>query len=324
MGKRIDLHVHLVGAGHGSNCAISPRMRRSIQYLALTRLLGMSRRDPDRVYADRLVSVVEGATELDHACVFAMDGVYDAQGDRVPDQSHFYVPNDHAIDVCRRSDKLLPVISVNPQRRDALAELERVGPHAVALKWLAPMQRFDPSSARYEAFRRLLKELELPVIAHSGTEHTVPGVVQQLGDPELCEPLLKLGIPVIFAHCGTCSIFSPGLDQVPAFDRMLARYDCAFGDTSGFVTPVRAGRVRQFAAPRYAGRIFHGSDYPVPISALWFLPALGLKAVRELDRIANPLDRDVAIKRALGMPEAAVTGAYDLLASRIARIKGRA
>ncbi len=299
-------------------------MRRSIQYLALTRLLGISRRDPDRAYADHLVSLVEGALELDHACVFAMDGVYDAHGERIPEQSHLYVPNEYAIDVCRRSDKLLPVISINPQRQDALAELERTGPQAVALKWLAPMQRFDPSSARYEPFRRLLKELDLPVIAHSGTEHTVPGGVQKLGDPELCEPLLKLGIPVIFAHCGTCTFFSPGLDQVPAFDRMLARYDCAFGDTSGFVTPVRAGRVRQFMAPRYAGRIFHGSDFPVPISALPFLPALGFEAVRDLERIANPLDKDVAIKRAMGMPESVFTGAYDLLTSRIARIKGRA
>ncbi len=323
MGKRIDLHVHLAGAGQDSSCAISPRMRRSLQYLALRRLLGISRGASDRVYADRLVSVVEGAIELDQACVFALDGVYDAHGDRVPEQSHLYVPNDYAIDVCRRSDKLLPVISINPQRKDALAELERVGPQAVALKWLAPMQRFDPSSARYEPFRRLLKELELPVIAHSGTEHTVPGAVQKLGDPELCEPLLKLGIPVIFAHCGTGTLFSPGLDHVPAFDRMLARYDCAYGDTSGFVTPVRAGRVRQFTAPRYAGRIFHGSDYPVPISALVFLPALGAKAVRELERIANPLDKDVAIKQALGMPEAVFTGAYDLLASRISRIKRR-
>ena len=324
-GARIDLHVHLAGLGHdGTGCRISSRMRRSLQYQALARLLALPRQHQDRAYVDRLIASVNSATEIDYACILALDGAYDAQGQFDPRHSHLYVPNDYVVAICSRSTRLLPVISINPQRHDALAELAHWGPQAVALKWLAPLQRFDPSAARYRDFIRLVHELDLPVISHSGTEHTFPGVVQQLGDPRLCTPLLDLGIPVIFAHCGTGSFWSPDADFTAAFEALLSRYDCAFGDTSGFVSIFRARQIERFAAERFRGRVFHGSDYPVPTSALYFLPALGWRGVRALERLSNPLDKDIAIKRTLGLPAAAFTGAYELLAKRIATVKGLA
>ncbi|MBU6427589.1 MAG: amidohydrolase family protein [Cyanobacteria bacterium REEB65] len=323
MNRRIDIHVHLAGVGHGgTGCSVSKRMARSLRFAFLKRAAGLARPRSDRHYADRLIQYVEDSREVDYACVFALDGVYGESGDFRPDLSHLYVPNSYAIEVCERSPRLIPVISVNPQRKDALEELATWGPRAVALKWLPPLQRFDPSAARFTAFRQLLKELGLPVICHSGNEHTFPGAVQPLGNPELCEPLLKLGIPVIFAHCGTCSFLSPGLDFVRGFDRLLDRYDCAFGDTAGFVSLFRAHRLKHFAAERYAGRILHGSDYPVPVSSLYYLGQLGWSAVRELERSTNPIDKDAAIKRAVGMPDAVFTAAWDLLGERISKLKG--
>ncbi len=299
-------------------------MARSVQFYAMRQLarLGGVRSDAD--YADRLVRLAEEADSLDYACVFAMDGVYDAHGDLRPDRSHLYVPNDYVIEVAKRSPRLLPVVSINPQRKDALAELARLGPEAVALKWLPPAQHFDPSDGRYADFRQLVAELELPVICHSGTEHTLPGVSQRLGDPTLCEPLLKLGVPVIFAHCGTCTVFQPWADHVPAFGRLLERYDHAFGDTAGFCSIVRYRNVFRFSADRFAGRILHGSDYPVPTSSVYFWRTLGLAGIRHLEGIRNPLDKDAAIKRAAGMPAAIFTTAYTLLEPRIRRIKNEA
>lgn len=321
--KRVDIHVHLAGLGEGgTGCLISPSMRRSIQFLAMRQLARMGGIRTDQDFADKVVAHAEGSKSLDYACIFGIDGVYDAHGEFRPDVSHLYVPNSWVVEVASRSRKLLPVVSINPQRKDALAELERWGPQAVALKWLPPAQRFNPADPRYEEFRQLLRRLELPVICHSGTEHTVPHVVQDLGDPTLCEPLLDLGIPVVFAHCGTCTLFQPGVDHVPAFGRLLEKYDHAFGDTAGFCSIVRHRNVLRFSADRYAGRILHGSDFPVPTSAIYYWRKLGVAGVRRLESIRNPLDRDAEIKRAAGMPESVFTRAYELLESRIRRIKG--
>jgi hypothetical protein len=114
---RIDLHVHLAGIGGG--CFVSPRMRRSIVYHALKRTLRIDDRHPiesTRRYAEQLAELLETSTELDYACIFAMDGVYTESGDLKPAESHLYVPNSYVFEVCKPSAKLLPVISVNPQR----------------------------------------------------------------------------------------------------------------------------------------------------------------------------------------------------------------
>jgi predicted TIM-barrel fold metal-dependent hydrolase len=327
LGRRLDLHVHLAGVqGDGCGCFVSDRMRQTMTFRVLMRLMGADMRAPagaNAAYVTRLADLLATSEELDYACLFAMDGVYDAQGDLVPADSHLFVPNSYVFAACRRSPHLLPVISINPQRRDALEELERWGDLAVALKWLAPMQKFDPSQARYEAFYHKLAALELPVIAHTGCEHTFPGMEQRLGNPLLYERLIRHGVPVIFSHCGTGSFLHPGHDYSEQFVAMLERYDHVYGDTSAFCSLVRYKQVRRFAADRYAGRILHGSDFPIPSSALYFLPALGFGKVLKLEQARHGLDRDVKIKKAMGMPDSVFEGAYGLLEKRITRWEAR-
>lgn len=323
MGRRIDLHVHLAGVqGDGSGCFVSERMRRTMTFRLLMRLMGANLREPadaNRAYVQRLAELLASSEELDYACLFAMDGVYDAHGELVPHDSHLYVPNAYVFEACRRSPHLLPVISVNPQRKDAIAELERWGDLAVAMKWLAPLQKFDPSEARYEPFYRKLGELGLPLIAHTGCEHTFPGMAQRLGNPTLYERVVRQGVPVIFSHCGTGSFLHPAHDYSAEFVRMLERHENVFGDTSAFCSLVRYKQVRRFAADRYAGRILHGSDFPIPTSALYFLPALGFGTVLGLESTRHPLDRDAKTKRAMGMPDTVFEGAYRLFEDRIKR-----
>lgn len=323
-GLRIDIHTHLAGIGTGgSGCAVSGRMRRSLTFHAMMLATGMrgrtARGREDAAFGEFMAGAVEAARELDHACLFAMDGVYSPQGELRPDESHLVVPNAHLLEVCRHSPKLLPVISVNPDRPDAVAELERWGPMAVALKWLAPLQKFELDPLRHARVIEAIHELGLPVIVHSGCEHTFPGMEQRLGNPALYEPLLKRGIPVVFSHCGTGSFMHPGYDFSYEFGRMLERYDHAFGDTSAFCSLVRYQQVRRFKAERYIGRLLHGSDFPIPSSAVYFLKDLGFNAIARLQGTPNVLDRDILTKRAMGMPEETFTTAGRLLEPTIKR-----
>ncbi|MNL17470.1 Amidohydrolase [compost metagenome] len=142
---------------------------------------------------------------------------------------------------------------------------------------------------------------------------------QRLGNPALYEPLLQRGIPVVFSHCGTGSFIHPGYDYSHEFLRLLERYDHAYGDTSAFCSLVRYKQIRRFRMERYEGRLLHGSDFPIPSSAVYFLRDLGFSGVARLQGVRSMLDRDVLTKRAMGMPEATFTAAGDLLATGIKR-----
>ena len=296
-------------------------MRRHWTFLLLRRLLGLHlahvRGREDAHYLESLVQIVRDARHIDRVALFALDGVYRPDGSMDLERSHMVVPNDTVIRACLDHPECLPVISINPDRPDALDELQRWGERAVALKWLAPLQRFRLDARRHRAFIQLLADLELPVIAHSGCEHTFPGVDQALGDPLLYEPLLAAGVTVVFSHCGTGSLLKPWMDRSSAFIEMLRRYDHAFGDSAAFSSLVRAGYSRRFR--QFEGRILHGSDYPVPPMTVGFARELGWSGLRELMAIANPLDRDAAIKHALGFHRDHFEVAHQLLAKRIAR-----
>lgn len=320
---RLDVHVHLAGVpGDGQGFWISPTMRRSLQFAFMRRVIGIDLRDPaaaNRAFADRVVALAENSQELDGIGLLAMDGAYDAQGQLDPKRSHLVVPNEAVRALGLRCPRILPFASVNPARADALEALEAVAPWAVALKWLPPLQRFAPNEPRFGRFLDRVAELRLPVLAHAGPEHTFPGMVQRLGDVLMLEPLAQRGIPLIVAHCATGSPFSPGRDHLKHFAKMAGEHACVHGDVSAFATPARARALaRVLREPNLVGRLLQGSDWPVPANAWLFARALGYRQAKALARIEHPWDRDVAIKRALGLPEDAFTRAQSVLGHRLA------
>ena len=295
-------------------------MRRHWTFLILKRLLGLNlpeaRGREDDHYLETLVRHVRDARQIDRVALFALDGVYREDGSFDEERSHMVVPNERVMAACLAHEEGLPVISVNPDRPDALQELARWGELAVAMKWLAPLQRFRLDPRKHRSFIHMLAELKLPVIAHSGCEHTFPGVDQSLGDPLIYEPLLEAGIPVVFSHCGTGSLLKPWMDRSSTFIDLLRRHDHAFGDSAAFSSLVRAGYTRRFVP--FQGRILHGPDYPVPPMTIGFLRELGPAGIRQLMAIATPFDRDALIKQALGFDRDHFEVAHQLLGSRIA------
>ncbi|MEB3299947.1 MAG: amidohydrolase family protein [Candidatus Sericytochromatia bacterium] len=321
--KRIDIHVHMVDrGGAGCPCHVSRHMRGSWQFRILDRMLARHGVVDGASWVARLGRWLDEAHEIDMVALFALDGVYHADGTLDHARSPMVIPNDVVLAACQAHAQLLPVISINPDRADAVAELERAGPLAVAMKWLPPMQRFVPDNWRHARFLDLLAELKLPVIAHTGAEHTFPGAVQELGDPTSMTPLLDRGIPVVFAHCGTGSFLHPRADRINAFLALLGRYDHAFGDSSGFTSLVRGRWLSDRRLEAVRDRILHGSDLPVPPIPLALAPWLGVEEAVRLQGVANPLDRDALAKRAMGMPDAAFHLADELLGPVIRRVKG--
>src|SRR5206468_4076717 len=106
--------------------------------------------------------------------------------------------------------------------------------------------------------------LRMPLLAHTGGEHTVPVINPALADPKLLRFPLECGVTVIAAHCATRS---------GAFDKdyfrdwvtMLREFRNLYGDVSAMVSLNRCGHLRDCLDPEICQRILHGSDFPVPV-----------------------------------------------------------
>ena len=93
----------------------------------LLRLLGLKENGHiDRDYVSVLVGQLRESS-IERAVLVGQDGRYDEDGILDREATHVYVPNDYLLKVAREhSDLFVPCISINPRRRDAFEELERL------------------------------------------------------------------------------------------------------------------------------------------------------------------------------------------------------
>jgi predicted TIM-barrel fold metal-dependent hydrolase len=260
--------------------------------------------DFDRLYVERLLALVRDAG-LSRVLLLAQEDVYSENGDRMPGRGAFYVPNERVLALAREHPEFVPAVSIHPARRDALEELERcLEGGAAVMKCLPNCQNIDPALPRYRRFWERMAEARLPLLAHTGGEKVLPEIRRDLANPRVHAVPLEIGVTVIAAHCGTSS--SKSADNFPAFLEMLAKYPRLYGDISALSFPRKPRHLARMLQPGVVERLIHGSDFPVPVQPLWMWLGgkLSWREYRRLRRIRNPLARDVAIKRALGFPEA--------------------
>jgi predicted TIM-barrel fold metal-dependent hydrolase len=305
---KIDVHAHLAGVGSGgSGCWVSPKFRRSIMFRALGRIHGMRPDSPtgDADWAARLAAHVRGS-EMDRAVALGFDAVCDASGEPDLARSQMVIPAGWVFRVCREHPELLPGPPVNPARRDALDRLEEcIESGAVLLKWLPATQGIDPADPAHRPFYRRMADAGLPLLVHSGgSENTFAEVDPGLKDLAKIRLPLEEGVPVIVAHLAAPVPFRRDPDQTPLLRELMDEFPHLWTDNSGMNNPARSATLGRLAAdPELAARTLHGSDFPVPSSPVWHIRRLGARRVAELRRIRNPLQREVAIKRALGTPD---------------------
>lgn len=303
---RFDGHVHLVGNGlGGSGCwlrlggvwhrVLGEAMRRTIGLEAK-----VSARDFDESFVAHL-AVMVAKSSLDAVLLLAQDEVYDEDGARM-DFGSFHVPNDHLLKVCAGNPAFVPAVSIHPGRKDALEELERcLVAGARALKLLPNCQNVNCELPQYDEFWRRMAAAGLPFLCHTGGEMTVPVIHRAYQDPRILRRPLELGVTVIAAHCAGNSHF---LDRnyFGELLRLMEEFPRLYADTSALNSPIRSGVLRQVLASGRRERFLHGSDFPVPVGALW-VRLRGLISTaqwREAGRIPNLLERDAYLKRAMG------------------------
>lgn len=313
----LDLHVHLFGTGDsGSGCRLGDAIQNGVQFRALTFGLGIRNKGKtlDEGYVNVLAEQVK-LSGLTKVAILSQDAVYDTMGEPDWKTTSFYVPNDYVIQVAEQHKQtMIPCPSINPMRKDAIEELERIHSKGAKLfKIHPPTQGVNVADPKYTKFYRRCAELKIVIMVHTGHEHSAPVIDKDLANPSRLELMLDQGPTVVACHCGT-GWPSDTPDQLPAFTLLLKRYPKLWGDTSVLGTP---GRVRDFyrlldSSP-VRDRLLHGSDFPFPISPSGFVDRIGKDAVQSIAKEKSWIAKDYQLKTALGIGRTSAERAWQIV-----------
>ena len=269
--------------------------------------------DLDRLYVERLLEMARGSS-LGAVVILAHDRTYDAQG-RATEGGYFYVPNEYVLKLAKEHPEFLPGVSIHPGRPDALEELERcLAGGAVLMKCLPNCQDINCNDRRFTRFWERMAEARLPLLAHTGGEHTLPILRPEYADPRILSLPLECGVNVIAAHCATKSgLRDPEYFHI--FTGMTRRFPNLYGDTSAFNVPIRGRHAPECIRPPLSERMVHGSDFPVPVHGhwAWLRGFITWEQFRKWERQPNILERDYQLKLAMGFPAEAFMRAWNLL-----------
>jgi predicted TIM-barrel fold metal-dependent hydrolase len=333
--RLVDYHTHIIGLGaDGSGAFVSPRTRNWLslerwKFLVYTSASGIKNlAQADQEYVARLARLARGIQRRGKYRILAFDKYYRADGTVDQGRTNFYIPNEYIFRLTEQyPDIFLPVISIHPYRRDALAELEKWARRGTKIvKWLPNAMGIDPSSSLADPFYRKMKEYGMILLSHTGEEQAVEGERedQRLGNPLLLRRALDRGLRVIMAHTaslGSCEdLDDPGKKRLPCFDLALrlmgdAKYQqLLFAEISAMLQfnrmpgPFATMLKRQDLQPR----VVNGSDYPLPaINALIHTRSMTRAGFitdeerAQLNEIYdyNPLLFDFVLKRTMRHPE---------------------
>jgi uncharacterized protein len=310
----LDIHIHLLGTGDGgSGCRVSPKMAKSLLYEAMTVRFRHVGQTLDESYVLHLADQLESSA-LTKGVILAHDAIYDRYGKPDWEKTPFYVPNDYLFKIIGRyPKKMIPCVSINPERADALGELDRCFEQgARVLKIHPPIQGVDIADKKHARFFNRCTELKLVLMVHTGYEHASLIVDKELANPDKLVLALDQGCTVVACHCGT-GWPTDRPDMLPNFLSLLRRYKNLWGDTAALGTPGRVGAFSRLLADGEAkDRLLHGSDYPIPTIPLAFAGKISVPDVARLQVMGNSLDQDFALKEALGIGRRSAERAYRL------------
>jgi predicted TIM-barrel fold metal-dependent hydrolase len=278
---------------------VEPIVKAQAGILKSSRQLGI-----DQAYEERLIGLIDDSS-LDAVLLLAMDYPYDEDGNCLKEKVKFYVPNDHVLVLAKKKAQIIPACSIHPSRKDAIKELERCAEQgAKVLKLLPNCHNVDCSNNRYRAFWERLAKLNMPFLAHTGGEFSVPVLNAKFADPRILRLPLECGVKVIAAHgAGKSGLCDP--DYTADLLRMMDEFANLFTDNSALASPNRWRTIPTLLDPKIQSRVIHGSDFPIPSGGLgpWIGKLLSGADYSKSRKIKNPLERDVFIKKSVGFKE---------------------
>jgi len=300
--KILDCHVHLVATGpEGKNgCYVHENMydecchpKSAIKRRAIIMTTGFDVDEAkiDEYYVENVTSIFANFLPPESAgavkvSLLGMDEWYDEDGKARPDKTTLHVNNMWLEHVTKMSDaekrqrhfRIAP--SIHPYKKTAVEELHywyKRG--ARQIKWLPNAQGIDPMSERCDPFYDALIELDMWLLSHTGTEHTLDDAGwnnQALGNPLLLRRPLEKGVNVIAAHCASTGYYKDidnpdkngkykKVQSVKLLFRMMEKHKNLYTDISGSTSFTRTALTRKvLMRTDLHERMIFATDFPVP------------------------------------------------------------
>ncbi|OYW38505.1 MAG: hypothetical protein B7Z35_07050 [Hydrogenophilales bacterium 12-61-10] len=326
-----DMHVHVAGTGdNGSGMRVNPAMDSLAHPILYTQkrvfmdaACASGEHGVDAAYLDRLLQLAAAFPPGVKFMLYAMEAFHDGGGHAQDVHTGIHVPNAFVRTLAHTYPQRFEwVASIHPYRDDAVATLEQcVKDGARAVKWLPSAMGIHPASRQCDAFYAALKEHDMPLIVHTGTELSVnsEGHSQDHNNPLHLRRPLAAGVRVVAAHCaslGRDMDWDAGdkADKVSSF----ALYTRLMGEPSGVNLYGDLSAIPQFHRYRilpgllentgWQRRLLNASDYPLPgILPIYLLKELVRAGLLKADealvlhaiRRHNPLLFDFVMKRSL-------------------------
>jgi hypothetical protein len=166
----------------------------------------------------------------------------------------------------------------------------------------------DPADERCVPFYQRLRHHGLPLLSHTGQERSFTRANDALADPQRLRLPSSQGVTVIAAHVASTGS-NAGEPDIDRLARLMVEFSNLYAEISSLTQVNKLGYLEQaLRRPEFAGRLCCGSDFPLINTALvspWYFPLnLTQDQMERVSAIANPWDRDVALKQALGVPQA--------------------
>jgi predicted TIM-barrel fold metal-dependent hydrolase len=316
---KIDMHVHLADVEALWAAPLAGPVPRASRHLAraLHRTLNAcsiaaGSKDANERWTECLAGWVK-ESQLDKVVVLALDAVFAESGRACPDRTVLHVDNDFVCSVAACHSGFMFGASIHPYRRDAVGELERlVAKGACLVKWIPSGQFIEPDDPTCYPFYEAMAHYGIPLLSHTGVEHTLGKKRSDYNHPRRLIPALERGVTVIAAHCGA-HLFLHEPSFFGAWASLAREHENLYGDCGAFSIVTRIPYLKRICDDAVLPRkLLYGSDFP-GIPAPGWCWQLGPRKMRSLSRINNPLERNVRIMQALGIPEDAFERAEPLL-----------
>jgi predicted TIM-barrel fold metal-dependent hydrolase len=299
----IDIHAHLL-----SSDVKFERFYDKFAIKFFASKLGMDAKEliknPYKAYTDGLVKNIRESKHLQKTVLFGVDERVDERGKTLHKDITVCATNDDLLKLYEKNkDVIVPFFSINPLRPDALDLIDRYTELGFkGAKFLQNYWGVDTREKRFIPYFEKLKEKNLPLIVHIGSESSVASFKEYESIEMLNQPL-EIGVNTIAAHMALS--YTPlgilkALSQNPKhFNHeyhkllgMLETYPNLYADISALLTPVRAKVLKHLSQQtQIHDKLLFGTDFPVPFTTVINSYDLSFKKRFELSKIKNPHDR---------------------------------
>jgi predicted TIM-barrel fold metal-dependent hydrolase len=263
---------------------------------------------PYKTYTDGLMKNIKESKHLSKSVLFGVDARVDNKGKTLHKDITVCATNDDLLKLYQKNrDIIIPFFSINPLRPDALDLIDKY--YELGFKGAKFLQNYwnvDTRDKRFIPYFEKLKEKNLPLIIHVGSESSVHSFKECESIEMLTKPV-EMGINTICAHMALS--YTPlgilkALSQNPKhFNKeyfqllkMLNTHDNLYADISALLTPVRAKVLRDLSTQKEIHhKLLFGTDFPVPFSIVLNTHDLTFRKRVEISKIKNPHDRYIEV-----------------------------